>query len=95
MKMKNGGYFMMKIKMNIVFILNMTVDMQLLLYAILIIVHYVEGNYTKMKQKSPIEELANSLDDECLEALGQFIYDARLSALRIYKKQQKEKQDEE
>ena len=42
--------------------------------------------------KSAIEELVNSLDDKCLEALGQYMYDARLSALRIYKKQQKEEQ---
>lgn len=34
-------------------------------------------------KKSPIEELVKSLDDECLEALGQYMYDARLSALRI------------
>ena len=49
----------------------------------------------KNKNKSAIEELLKSLDDETLEALSQFIYDARLSALRIYKKQQKEQHDEE
>lgn len=47
------------------------------------------------KNKSAIEELLNSLDDETLEALNQYMYDARLSALRIYKKQQKEQHDEE
>ena len=48
------------------------------------------------KMKSAVEEITNSLDDDALEALGQFLYDARLSALRVYKKQKKlEKEEKE
>lgn len=46
------------------------------------------------KKKSPIEELFKSLDDETLEGLGQYMYDARLSVLRQYKKEKKKEEDD-
>lgn len=47
------------------------------------------------KMESAVEEIINSLDDDALEALSQFNYDARLSVLKQYKKQKKLEKEEE